>query len=98
MNEKDHPELAGQIEQLIAQAIDADMAFMHQAIRQSLRTVDIFTPLGDSAYRIILLDAEQDSLDAITERILKAFYRMYTGIPVKLDYSYVKTEHSRMDS
>lgn len=84
------------------QASDEDlkkaMAFMHQAIRQSLRTVDIFTPLGDSAYRIILLDAEQDSLDAITERILKAFYRMYTGIPVKLDYSYVKTEHSRMDS
>ena len=30
IHEKDHPELAGQIEQLISQAIDADMAFMHQ--------------------------------------------------------------------
>lgn len=27
---KDHPELAGQIEGLISQAIDADMAYMHQ--------------------------------------------------------------------
>ena len=84
------------------QASDEDlkkaMAFMHQAIRQSLRTVDIFTPLGDNGYRIILLDAEKASMETITERILKAFYRMYTGIPVKLDYSHVKTEHSRMNS
>lgn len=82
-----------------AQATEEDrkkaMSFMHQAIRQSLRTVDIFTPLSDSGYRIILLDAEKDSLEAITERVLKAFFRMYTGIPVKLEYTYVKTEHSR---
>ena len=29
IREKDHPSLAGQIEALIAQAIDADMAYMH---------------------------------------------------------------------
>lgn len=28
---KDHPELAGQVERLISQAIDADMAYMHDA-------------------------------------------------------------------
>ena len=74
------------------------MSFMHQAIRQSLRTVDIFTPLGISGYRIILLDAEKNSLETITERILKSFYRMYTGIPVKLEYTHVHPEHSHLDS
>ncbi|MGN0762320.1 MAG: hypothetical protein ACI4MK_02985, partial [Aristaeellaceae bacterium] len=29
INPKDHPELAGQIEALVSQAIDADMAYMH---------------------------------------------------------------------
>ena len=31
IHEKDHPSLAGLIESLIAQAIDADMAYMHAA-------------------------------------------------------------------
>ena len=31
IREKDHPTLAGQIESLLSQAIDADMAYMHAA-------------------------------------------------------------------
>ena len=31
VHEKDHPDLAGRIEALLSQAIDADMAYMHEA-------------------------------------------------------------------
>lgn len=58
LSAKDYPALTGQIETLISQAIDADMAYMHAA-----GVLDEDGNAGDSYYD------DDDALDAIVEAL-----------------------------
>lgn len=57
--QKDHPELADQIEALIAQAIDADMTYMHQE-----GVIDQDGNAGDSYYE------DDDAFEFMVETIV----------------------------
>ena len=61
IHEKDHPALAGQIESLLGQAIDADMAYMHSA-----GVLDEDGNAGDSYYE------DDDAFEAIVETLAAA--------------------------
>lgn len=58
IHEKDYPDLAGRIEALIRQAIDADMAFMHQT-----GVLDADGNAGDSYYE------DDEAFEAIVEAL-----------------------------
>ena len=59
INVKDHPELAGQIEALVSQAIDADMAYMHAS-----GVLDEDGNAGDSYYE------DDDAFEAMVEALV----------------------------
>ena len=61
IHEKDHPSLAGLIESLIAQAIDADMAYMH-----ATGVLDEEGNAGESYYE------DDEAFEAIVEALVEA--------------------------
>lgn len=62
------------------------MSCMERAIKDSLRKVDVCTRFSGEQYLIVLINAEQDDIAIISNRIFENFYKMYQGKKVNLSY------------
>jgi putative nucleotidyltransferase with HDIG domain len=62
------PEIGGDLER--------SMFFMEQAIRQTIRDVDILTRYGEKSFLVILLGADQDGAKVATDRVFRGYYKM----------------------
>jgi len=59
---------------------------MEKTIQASLRTVDVCTRFSSEQFLVILMDAEKEDIDIITNRIFDNFSKVYSGKPLSLDY------------
>lgn len=62
------PEIGGDLER--------SMFFMEQAIRQTIRDVDIMTRYGEKSFLVILLGADPDGAKVATDRVFRGYYKM----------------------
>jgi len=62
------------------------MVCMEKTIQASLRTVDVCTRFSSEQFLVILMDAEKEDIDIITNRIFDNFSKVYSGKPLSLDY------------
>ena len=62
------------------------MTCMEKTIQASLRAVDVCTRFSSEQFLVILMDAEKEDIDIITNRIFDNFNKVYKGKPLSLDY------------
>lgn len=62
------------------------MTYMEKTIQASLRSVDVCTRFSSEQFLVILMDAEKEDIDDITNRIFDNFSKIYDGKPLALDY------------
>lgn len=55
---------------------EKDMFYMEQAIRQTIRNVDVITRYGRQQYLVILLGANLEGAKIAVERIFRGYYKM----------------------
>jgi len=77
------PEVAGS---LYIDEKEAAMLCMEKTIQASLRTVDVCTRFSSEQFLVVLMDAEKEDIDIITNRIFDNFSKVYQGKPLSLDY------------
>ena len=65
---------------------EAAMLCMEKTIQASLRTVDVCTRFSSEQFLVVLMDAEKEDIDIITNRIFDNFSKVYQGKPLSLDY------------
>ena len=63
-------------ESLKDEALERSMFFMEQAIRQTIRDVDIMTRYGTKSFLVILLGAEDEGAKIATDRVFRGYYKM----------------------
>ncbi len=68
------------------------MTYMEKTIQASLRTVDVCTRFSSEQFLVILMDAEKEDIDTITNRIFDNFSKVYDGKPLSLDYDIAELE------
>ena len=56
--------------------LERSMFFMEQAIRQTIRDVDILTRYGEKSFLVILLGADSDGAKIATDRVFRGYYKM----------------------
>ena len=62
------------------------MTYMEKTIQASLRSVDVCTRFSSEQFLVMLMDAEKEDIDTITNRIFDNFSKIYDGKPLSLDY------------
>ena len=62
------------------------MTVMEKTILASLRAVDVCTRFSSEQFLVILMDAEKEDIEVITNRIFDNFGKVYNGKPLVLDY------------
>ena len=62
------------------------MSCLESAIKNSLRSVDVSTRFSSEEFLIVLLNAEENDVQTITNRVFEKFYKMYDGKGVQLSY------------
>ncbi len=62
------------------------MTYMEKTIQASLRSVDVCTRFSSEQFLVMLMDAEKEDIDVITNRIFENFAKVYDGKPLSLDY------------
>jgi len=67
---------AAQLEEL-----EKSMFCMEQAIRQTIRNVDVLTRYSRQQFLIILLGADPEGVRTVVDRIFKGYYKMNGGSP-----------------
>ena len=65
---------------------EAAMTCMSKTIQASLRAVDVCTRFSSEQFLVILMDAEKEDINIITNRIFDNFAKVYDGKPLSLDY------------
>ena len=69
----------------IEQALDC----MESAIRENIRNVDICTRYSSMQYLVILMEAGEDKIPLITERIFTKYYKIYSGNDFRPHYEFM---------
>ncbi len=62
------------------------MNCMENAIKSSLRTVDVSTRFSSKQFLVVLLNAQKEDVDTITNRIFDKFYKTYDSKLIDLNY------------
>ena len=65
---------------------------LEQAIFTSLRRVDVSTRYSSRQVIVILLDANNENGDMVADRVVKCFYKLYTGNKVAIEYDIVEMD------
>ena len=63
-------------EAAVGEALERDMYFMEQSIRQTIRNVDILTRYGRQHFLIILLGTDSKGAHIAVDRIFRGYYKM----------------------
>jgi len=66
--------------------IEHAMSCMEKTIQASLRTVDVCTRFSSDQFLIILMDAEKDTIEMISNRIFSNFKKIYNGKEMMFSY------------
>ena len=68
------------------ETMDKAMGALREAVKDSLRSVDVGTQYSSSQYILILLDADQNNGKTVVERVIERFYENYKGQDLMLSY------------
>lgn len=70
-------------------SIEQDMHYMEMAIQSTIRTVDICTRYSSVQFLIVLLEATEENVDTIMNRIFASYYKMSseTGLVPRYEVS-----------
>jgi len=71
------------------------MTIMAKTIQVSLRAVDVCTRFSSEQFLVILMDAEKEDINIITNRIFDNFAKVYGGKPLALDYDVAELSNSK---
>ena len=63
-------------ETMYIDSIEQDMHYMEMAIQSTIRTVDICTRYSSVQFLIVLLEAKEENVDTIMNRIFASYYKM----------------------
>ena len=80
---------------LEVETMDKAMGALREAVKGSLRSVDVGTQYSSSQYVLILLDADQDNGKMVVERVREQFYQIYKEDDLNLSYD-MQTMKPRM--
>ena len=76
--EKGHPEVKEEV-----------MTFLEKSIQESLRSVDVCTRFGSEQFLVALLNAQDEDIANITERVFEKFYSVYDKEGIDLTYDFI---------
>lgn len=62
-----------------AEELEIAMTCMEQAIKESIRNVDIYTRYSGMQFLLILLDTEENGIRTVIDRIFQCYYKIYGG-------------------
>ena len=80
---------------LEVETMDKAMGALREAVKSSLRSVDVGTQYSSSQYVLILLDADLDNGKMVVERVREQFYQIYKEDDLNLSYD-MQTMKPRM--
>ena len=80
---------------LEVETMDKAMGALREAVKGSLRSVDVGTQYSSSQYVLILLDADLDNGKMVVERVREQFYQIYKEDDLNLSYD-MQTMKPRM--
>lgn len=69
--------------------IERALDCMETAIRENIRNVDICTRYSSMQYLVILMEAGEDKIPLITERIFTKYYKIYSGNDFRPHYEFM---------
>ena len=72
------------------------LELLEKAIFTSLRRSDVSTRYSSKQIIVILMDADAENGDLVSERIISCFNRIYTGGKVTVDYDIAKMDSSEL--
>lgn len=70
--------------------IEHAMDCMGESIQQGIRSVDICTRYSSVQYLVILMNAKQEEIETIMDRIFKGFYKNNSGHGIQISYHVVR--------
>lgn len=73
------------------------MQVLENAVRSSLRSVDVGTKYSSSQYILILMDTNLENGKKVAERVLEKFYRIYQGEGISLNYDIQTMQPQKKD-
>lgn len=79
-------------------SIEESMHYMEMAIKNTIRNVDICTRYSSLQFLIVMLEAGEDNIDTIMNRIFSSFYKMNseTGLEPRYEVSSVFEDHDKI--
>ncbi|MCH5349615.1 MAG: diguanylate cyclase, partial [Oscillospiraceae bacterium] len=78
--------------QLDAAEIEFALDLLEKAIYTSLRRSDVSTRYSSKQLIVILMDTNEENGDMVAERIIRDFYKLYTGGRVRIDYGIARMD------
>lgn len=78
--------------EIAAEEVERAMMLLQEAVKESLRAVDVGTGYSSRQYMLILMDADKENGTMVVERVVSKFYQLYGQKGIELTYD-IQTMH-----
>lgn len=78
--------------EISTEEVERAMQLLQEAVKESLRAVDVGTGYSSRQYMLILMDADRENGIKVVERVVTKFYQLYGNKGIELTYD-IKTMH-----
>lgn len=78
--------------EIAAEEVERAMILLQEAVKESLRAVDVGTGYSSRQYMLILMDADKENGTMVVERVVSKFYQLYGQKGIELTYD-IQTMH-----
>lgn len=78
--------------EISTEEVERAMQLLQEAVKESLRAVDVGTGYSSRQYMLILMDADRENGIMVVERVVTKFYQLYGNKGIELTYD-IKTMH-----
>ena len=74
------------------------MYYMEQAIRQTIRNVDVLTQYSKRQFLVILLGADPEEVQIVADRVFRGYFKMYGSGDFTPEYSVANLESPNLEA
>lgn len=82
-------------QEVAAEEVERAMMMLQEAVKESLRAVDVGTDYSSRQYMLILMDADMENGIMVVERVVSRFYGLYGHKGIELTYD-IQTMHPEL--
>lgn len=81
--------------EISTEEVERAMQLLQEAVKESLRAVDVGTGYSSRQYMLILMDADRENGTMVVERVVSRFYHLYGHKGIELIYD-IQTMHPEL--